>query len=186
MPEEATRRRSDARRNEESLLEAAAAAFIESGVEARVRDIATRAGVGVGTVYRHFPTRADLVVAVYKHQIDACVRAGEDYRDADDAYGALAGWIDMLVDFLVTKHGLAAALRSDQTQFEALHGLILERLLPACAQLLEAARDQVRPEVGAFELMLGVGNLCAGPADDPRYDARKMVGVLVAGLRREG
>ena len=70
-----TARRVDARRNEQALLDAAAAAFVASGVEAPVRDIAARAGVGVGTVYRHFPTRADLVVAVYRHQVEACAEA---------------------------------------------------------------------------------------------------------------
>lgn len=69
------RRRADARRNQRSLLDAAAAVFVASGVEAPVRDIAAAAGVGVGTVYRHFPTRADLVVAVYRHQVEACAEA---------------------------------------------------------------------------------------------------------------
>src|SRR5882762_10051261 len=72
----APRKRADARRNEETLLKAAAAAFIDSGVDAPVRDIAAKAGVGVGTIYRHFPTRADLIVAVYRHQVEACVEAG--------------------------------------------------------------------------------------------------------------
>ncbi|MBO4260068.1 TetR/AcrR family transcriptional regulator, partial [Streptomyces griseorubiginosus] len=64
--------RKDARRNQQALLDAAAAVFVASGVDAPVRDIAAKAGVGVATIYRHFPTRADLVVAVYRHQIDAC------------------------------------------------------------------------------------------------------------------
>ena len=70
------RKRADARRNEQTLLEAAAAVFVTSGVEAPVRDIAARAGVGMGTIYRHFPTRADLIIAVYRHQVDACAEAG--------------------------------------------------------------------------------------------------------------
>ena len=70
------RKRADARRNEATLLDAAAAAFVDSGVTVPVRDIAARAGVGVGTIYRHFPTRADLIVAVYRHQIEACAEAG--------------------------------------------------------------------------------------------------------------
>jgi AcrR family transcriptional regulator len=69
-------KRADARRNEESLLEAAAAVFVKSGVDAPVRDIAAEAGVGMGTIYRHFPTRADLVIAVYRHQVEACAEAG--------------------------------------------------------------------------------------------------------------
>lgn len=68
-------RRKDARRNKETLLEAAAAVFVTSGVEAPVRDIASRAGVGLGTLYRHFPTRADLIIAVYRHQVEACAEA---------------------------------------------------------------------------------------------------------------
>ena len=75
------RKRSDARRNEETLLAAAAAAFVASGVDVPVRDIAARAGVGVGTIYRHFPTRADLVVAVYRHQVEACAQAGPTLLD---------------------------------------------------------------------------------------------------------
>ena len=72
----APRKRADARRNEAMLLDAAAAAFVESGVNVPVREIAARAGVGVGTIYRHFPARADLIVAVYRHQVEACADAG--------------------------------------------------------------------------------------------------------------
>ena len=76
LPEPGPVRRADARRNQATVLEAAAAAFVEAGVDAPVRLVAARAGVGVGTIYRHFPTRADLVVAVYRHQIEACAAAG--------------------------------------------------------------------------------------------------------------
>src|ERR671921_3042347 len=102
------RKRADAQRNNSALLDAAAAVFVRSGVEAPVRDIAAEAGVGVGTIYRHFPTRADLVVAVYRHQVEACAEAGEaSLADAPTPYAALTSWIDVFVDFLVTKHGLA-------------------------------------------------------------------------------
>ena len=69
-------KRADARRNEQSLLAAAAAEFVTSGVDAPVRDIAAAAGVGMGTIYRHFPTRSDLIIAVYRHQVEACAEAG--------------------------------------------------------------------------------------------------------------
>jgi AcrR family transcriptional regulator len=180
-------RRSDARRNESALLDAAAAVFVTSGVEAPVRDIAARAGVGVGTVYRHFPTRADLVLAVYRHQIEACAEAGETcLADATSPYTALTGWIDQFVDLLVTKHGLAAALRPDSVQFEALHSHFLDRLLPVATRLLEAAAasGEIRSDLHAYEVMRGVGNLCIGADSDPRYDARRLVGLLIAGLRR--
>ena len=184
--DEAPRRRADARRNEEALLDAAAAAFVAAGVEAPVRDIAARAGVGVGTVYRHFPTRADLVVAVYRHQVQACADAGPTHlAEAASPYEALVRWIDGFVDFLVTKHGLAGALRGDGSRFDALHAYFLERLVPVCDELLDAAvaAGEVRDDLRGYELMRGVGNLCAGAEGDGRYDARRLVGVLVAGLR---
>ncbi|MEW2303183.1 TetR/AcrR family transcriptional regulator [Streptomyces sp. NPDC006655] len=179
--------RKDARRNQQALLDAAAAVFVTSGVEAPVRDIAAEAGVGVATIYRHFPTRADLVVAVYRHQIDACAEAGPDLLAAGPTAGrALERWVGLFVDFLVTKHGLAAAMQGDSAGFEALHVHFLERLLPVCTELLEAAAasGEIRSDLDAYHLMRGIGNLCIGAEDDPRYDARRLVALLVAGLRR--
>ena len=183
----ATRKRADARRNELTLLEAAAAVFVASGVDAPVREIAARAGVGIGTIYRHFPTRADLIVAVYRHQVDACAAAGSALLASEATpHDALGRWIDRFVDFLVTKHGLAAVLRSDEPGFAALHAQFLDRLVPVCAQLLDAAvaAGQIDPGLDPFALLYGVGNLCAGAGADRRYDARQMVGLLIAGLRR--
>jgi len=179
-------KRADARRNEQTLLDAAAAAFIASGVDVPVRDIAAKAGVGVGTIYRHFPTRADLIVAVYRHQVEACAQAGPALlANSSTPHAALARWINLFVDFLVTKHGLARALQSDAAAFEALHAYFLDRLVPVCAQLLDAAAaaGQILPGLDAYELMLGVGKLCIGADSNPRYDARRMVGLLIDGLR---
>jgi AcrR family transcriptional regulator len=158
------RKRSDARRNEEALL--------------------AGAGVGVGTIYRHFPTRADLIVAVYRHQVQACADAGPMLLATNDsAYDALAKWIDLFVDFLVTKHGLAHAWQSDSAGYESLHAHFLDRLVPVCDQLLVAAADEMISDVDALWLMRGVGNLCIGAGGDQGYDARRMVRVLLAGLR---
>jgi AcrR family transcriptional regulator len=182
----APRKRADARRNEETLLDAAAAAFIASGVGVPVRDIAARAGVGLGTIYRHFPTRADLIVAVYRHQVEACAEAGPALlANSSTPHAALARWINLFVDFLVTKHGLAAALQSDDAAFETLHAYFLDRLVPVCAQLLGAAATagEIRSDLDAYELLRGVGSLCVGADNDPRYDARRMVEFLIAGLR---
>lgn len=179
--------RKDARRNKETLLDAAAAVFLESGVDAPVRDIAARAGVGLGTIYRHFPTRADLIIAVYRHQVDACAEAGPALlATSATPYAALGQWINRFVDFLATKHGLAAVLQSDNAGFDALHAYFLDRLVPACTQLLEAAAaaGEIRSGLEAYELMRGVGNLCVGAESDPRYDARRLVGLLIEGLRR--
>ncbi|MEU2283816.1 helix-turn-helix domain-containing protein [Streptomyces sp. NPDC013178] len=180
-------KRADARRNKETLLDAAAAVFVRSGVDAPVRAIAAEAGVGLGTIYRHFPTRADLIIAVYRHQVDACAEAGPALlASSATPHAALAQWINHFVDFLVTKHGLATALHSDDAGSDTLHAYFLDRLVPVCTQLLEAAAasGEIRSDLEAYELMRGVGNLCIGADSDPRYDARRLVGLLVAGLRR--
>lgn len=189
-PNPARARRADAQRNEQSLLAAAAAVFVRSGIDAPIREIAAEAGVGLGTVYRHFPTRADLVIALYRHQVEACADAAPDLlKSADSPVAALRRWVDLFVDFLVTKHGLAAALHSDQAGFDALHAYFLDRLVPACAQLLDAAASTgaISPAVDAYALMRGIGNLCIGHDSDPRYDPRRLVDLLIRGLEgRDG
>jgi AcrR family transcriptional regulator len=182
------RKRADARRNEAALLDAAAAAFVESGVNVPVRDVAGRAGVGVGTIYRHFPTRADLIVAVYRHQVEACAEAGPALlANSGTPHQALASWIGMFVDFLVTKHGLADVLRSDAPAFQTLHAYFIDRLVPVCEELLAAAvaAGEIKPGLAPYELLRGVGSLCAGADGDPRYNPRHLVDLLVAGLRAQ-
>lgn len=180
-------KRADARRNKETLLDAAATVFVTSGVEAPVRDIAAEAGVGLGTIYRHFPTRADLIIAVYRHQVDACAEAGPALlATSATPHAALGQWINLFVDFLVTKHGLAAVLQSDNAGFDTLHAYFLDRLVPVCTQLLDAAArsGEIQSDLTAYELMRGVGNLCIGADSDAHYDARRLVERLVAGLRQ--
>ncbi|MFI1420902.1 TetR/AcrR family transcriptional regulator [Streptomyces sp. NPDC020731] len=146
-------RRKDARRNEETLLDAAAAVFVTSGVDAPVRDIAAEAGVGPDTIHRHFPTRADLIVVVHRHQVDACAEPGPALPAAGATpHAALGEWVGLFVDFLVTKHGLTAVLHSDEAGFDALRAYFSE-------------------------------NPCIGAERDPRYDARRLVELLVTGLR---
>ena len=126
------------------------------------------------------------IVAVYRHQVDACAEAGPALlASSATPYAALGHWIDLFVDFLVTKHGLAAVLQSDNAGFETLHTYFLDRLVPVCAHLLDAAVEagEIRGDVTAYELMRGVGNLCVGAEQDPGYDARRLVALLVAGLR---
>ncbi|NUK32974.1 TetR/AcrR family transcriptional regulator [Streptomyces lunaelactis] len=180
-------KRADARRNKEPLLDAAAAIFVTSGVEAPIRDIAAKAGVGTATIYRHFPTRADLIIAVYRHQVEACAEAGPALlATSATPHAALGRWINLFVDFLVTKHGLAAVLQSDNAGFDTLHAYFLDRLVPVCTQLLDAAAasGEIRSDLQAYELMRGAGNLCIGADSDPRYDPRRLVELLIAGLRR--
>jgi AcrR family transcriptional regulator len=176
------RRRSDAQRNEQTLLDAAAVVFVRAGVDAPVRDIAAEAGVGMGTIYRHFPTRADLVVAVFRHQLDAL--AAVTSAAGETPYEAMRSWVGRFADFLVTKHGLAQALQSDRAGFESLHAEFVDRLVPVLGQLLKASADagQTRADIRPFDLMLGIGNLCIGVENYPDYNARRMIDLLLAGL----
>jgi len=175
------------RRDRQALLDAAAAVFVRSGVDAPVREIATAGGVGMGTIYRHFPTRAELVVAVYRHQVEACAEAGPRLLEGSaSAEAALRDWMSLFVEFLVTKHGLAAALHGDSAGSDALHAYFVDRLVPVCGALLDAARTEAGSAgagsaVDGYGLLRGVGNLCIGAADDPRYDARELVQALVSG-----
>lgn len=173
------------RQSEQALLDAAAAVFVEAGVNAPVRTIAARAGVGVGTIYRHFPTRPELVVAVYRHQVEACAEAGPRLlAESPTPEAALRAWAALFVDFLVTKHGLAGALQGDSAGSDALHTYFVDRLVPVCGSLLEAALEShdTTPPIDAYNVLKGIGNLCIGSAADARYEAEILVQLLISGV----
>src|SRR3954447_5809583 len=134
MPENPTerqrRQRVDAQRNLGSLLEAAKSAFASSGVDTPAKEIAALAGVGVGTLYRHFPRRSELIVAVLEREIDACAAAGPELSAAHPPARALSQWLDRYTSFVATKRGLATALHSGDPAFDALPGYFWERLGP--------------------------------------------------------
>ncbi len=177
--------RVDAQRNIDALLQAALEVFVTSGVDAPVREIADKAGVGIGTVYRHFPQRSDLIAAVFRHEIDACADAALILAAEYDPSEALARWMQRYAAFIATKRGLATALHSGNTAFETLPAYFQKRLLPALQTLLDAAvaAGEVRKGVEADDLLSAVGNLCRqDPGDDPDR-ARRMVGILTDGLR---
>jgi AcrR family transcriptional regulator len=109
---EEPRMRADARRSRAKLLEAATAAFAEHGADAPLDDIARRAGVGIGTLYRHFPTRVDLQAAVYRSQVQTVCDAADELLVSNSPEQALLGWVRALAAYLVTKRGLAHALIS--------------------------------------------------------------------------
>lgn len=179
-------RQAGMQRSREALLTAATEAFVEHGVQAPVRDVAERAGVGVGTVYRHFPTRAELVGAVYRHQVQECTALAASLLEQPvPAAEALERWMAAFVDFLVTKHGLSEALLSADPSLANLHALILEELVPACSSLLAAGQDagEVDPQVTAFTLLRAVGNLSVPGPGYGGDEARQMVTRLLAGCR---
>ena len=177
--------RADAQRNITALLEAAKAVFAEAGVDAPVRDIAERAGVGVGTLYRHFPQRAQLIAAVFRRELDACANAAVQLAAEQDPAEALAGWMQRFSAFIATKRGLATALHSGDPAYEELYGLFEKQLVPAITGLLDAAvaSGEIRNELSPGELLNAAACLSAqAPGDNPGY-AQRMVKILVDGLR---
>jgi hypothetical protein len=128
---------------------------------------------------------ADDVVGVAAGDIPQIGVLGDHAEHSRTPHAALVRWINLFVDFLVTKHGLAEALQSDDAAFETLHAYFLDRLVPVCTQLLDAAAEagEIRPGMDAYELLRGVANLCIGAEHSPRYDARRMVELVIAGLR---
>ena len=114
--------RADAKRSIDALLQAAMAVFATSGVNAPVRQIAEKAGVGIGTIYRHFPRRSDLIVAVFRREVDACADAAGVLASEREPGEALARWIQRYVDFISAKRGLAAALHSGNPAYDSLPG----------------------------------------------------------------
>src|ERR1700722_19369225 len=123
--------RADAQRNIDTLLQTAMAVFATSGVDAPIREIAQKASVGVGTVYRHFPQRSDLIAAVFRREIDACADAAPVLAAEHEPGEALARWIQRYVAFIATKRGLAAALHSGDPAYDSLPAYFEKRLLPA-------------------------------------------------------
>ncbi|HVW92254.1 MAG TPA: TetR/AcrR family transcriptional regulator [Devosia sp.] len=178
--------RADAQRSLDALLQAAKSVFATSGVDAPVREIAEKAGVGVGTVYRHFPQRSDLIAAVFRREIDVCAEAAAALAEGYPPGEALDRWIERYVGFIATKRGLAAALHSGDTAYAGLPAHRDERLVPALRGLLEAARDagEVRPDIDARDLLNAIGSLYMTVHDEPGAEgARRMVALLVDGLR---
>ena len=177
--------RADAKRNIDALLQAAMAVFATSGVNAPVREIAEKAGVGIGTIYRHFPRRSDLIVAVFRREVDACADAAAVLASDHEPGEALARWMQRYVDFISAKRGLAAALHSGNPAYDSLPAYFQKRLRPALKSLLEAAAagGQVRVGVEPSDLLRAVASLCAPAHDGDPAHPRRMVALLVDGLR---
>jgi AcrR family transcriptional regulator len=186
MTQEAAARplRADARRNNAALLKAALAVFAASGVDAPVREIAERAGVGIGTVYRRFPHRSDLIVAVFQNEVDACADAAAVLASEYAPGKALERWMQRYVDFISAKRGLAAAIHSGDPAFDRLPDYFHARLGPALQTLLDAAiaAGYVRANANADDLLHAVASFSRGRDDGPEY-ARRMVSILLDGLR---
>ena len=178
-------KRADALRNQQTLLDAAAAVFVRSGVDAPVREIAAEAAVGIGTIYRHFPTRADLIVAVYRHQVESCAEAGPALlaRAARRSRRWAGGSTSSLISWSRSTDWPRAA--NDDSGFDALHAYFLDRLMPVCAH---CSTRRPRPARSARHGPLRTDARHRQPLhgrdSDPRYDARRLVELLLRGLQQ--
>jgi AcrR family transcriptional regulator len=179
------RRRADAQRNVTALLDAAKAVFDTSGVDAPAKEITDLAGLGVGTLYRHFPQRSDLVKAVVQSNIDACAAAGPRLSAAHEPDAALVKWLQQYTELLGTKRGLASALHSGDPAYEALPAYFQQTLTPTLTALLDtaAADGAIRDDISARDLLFAIAHLCLPVRGEGTEYNRRMVGVLIDGLR---
>ncbi|WP_394941699.1 TetR/AcrR family transcriptional regulator [Psychromicrobium sp. YIM B11713] len=178
--------RSDAQRNLHALLGAAKTIFAESGVAAPAKQITDSAGVGVGTLYRHFPRRSDLIIAVLQHEIDECIEAAEELGKKLSPWEALLAWAERFTDFVGTKSGLAAALHSGDPAYDDLPQRLLDRLEPALQSLLDRAASEqgARDDVTAREVLTTVALICQPVPGEPPSFNRRMARVFMEGLAR--
>jgi AcrR family transcriptional regulator len=180
--------RADARRNRDSLLEAAKAAFAEVGAEASLDEIARRAGVGIGTLYRHFPTRDAVVEAVYRREVqqlaDAAPRLVESLPPAE----ALRAWMRLFIDYIAAKKVIAPALKSSVGGGSAVYADSSVRINEAIALLVERARARgdIRPNADSADLLRAlVGFAYVNSAPDWEASARRLIDLLIDGLRSQ-
>ena len=178
------RMRADARRSRAKLLEAATAAFAENGADAPLEDIARRAGVGIGTLYRHFPTRVDLQAAVYRSQVETVCAAADEYMVSSAPDQALAGWLRAMAAYMATKRGLSRvlveSLGRDSPLITSCWGAMnntAERLMTR-AQEAGMLRDDIKP-VDVLRLVHGVV-IATEQAPD---ETGRLLGLMLDGLR---
>ncbi|MFD7132886.1 TetR/AcrR family transcriptional regulator [Streptomyces sp. NPDC059894] len=176
------RLRADAQRSIDTLLAAAAEVFTASGVDAPVRQITAKAGVGAGTLYRHFPQRADLIAAVFRHEVDACAEAAPAFAEQYEPVEALTRWLRRFAQFVAAKRGLKAALHSGDPAYESLPAYFQQRFVPVVTELLDAAAasGDIRSDVAPYDLLRALSDIVA--PDDHGYTQR-MIALLVDGLR---
>jgi AcrR family transcriptional regulator len=178
--------RADARRNRDKLIEIAAQAFADNGVETSLEDIARKAGVGIGTLYRHFPTREHLVEVVYRRELQNLADAADELSRTESADIALEQWMRRFVNYMATKRGMASSLKiiasSNSTMFAEGFG----RIRSSFDKLLTAAQEQnlIRKDIGQSDLMHAMSSIYSIP-DTPEWrdSANRLIGLLMDGLR---
>jgi AcrR family transcriptional regulator len=176
-------KRADARRNYEKVLAAAREAFAEGGESTALEEIARRAGVGIGTLYRHFPNRQALLEALYLDEVEEVCRSAQELQDADP-WEALDAWLERLVAYIATKKALAGELLNYLDHDAPLFSTSRAALYAAGEPLLQRAQAAgvVRPDVAIADVIPMVIGVAKVPAGDPEQ-ARRIIRVAIDGLR---
>ena len=178
--------RADAQRNRERILEVAKQEFTTSGANASLEEIAKKAGVGPGTLYRHFPTREELLVAVYQSEVEKLAAAAQTFADTMPPVEALRAWLLLFVDAVETKQIIAPVLNTlvgdPKKVFEASYALIHEALRALVKRAIKSG--DIRKDLDPIDLLralVGVANVSASP--DWQQSARRLVEILILGAR---
>ncbi len=182
------RPRADALRNRERVLEAAKAVFSSGGPDASLEAVARRAGVGIGTLYRHFPTREALFEGVYRREVEQLVELAEQLKATTDSVGALRHWMRSNVEFVATKKGMSAALALTAHGTSHLTAYSLDRLTRAVDALLQRAiaAGEVRADVSAEDLLRTLVGICyAQDKSGWQANVLRLVDVFIDGLCRQ-
>lgn len=178
--------RADAQRNRDRLVEVAAQMFASDGVDASLEEIAKRAGVGIGTLYRHFPTREHLVEVVYRREVEGLCHAADELAREHPADVALELWMQRFVDYIATKRGLATSLRLLLTANSTLFSDTSGRVSGAMRGLVQsaAAAGKIRADIDASDVMHALGGIYSAPnTPDWRERSGRLVKLLMDGLR---
>jgi AcrR family transcriptional regulator len=174
------RKRADAARNRARLLAAAREVLAEAGNEAALDVIARRAGVGNATLYRHFPTRADLLVAVYADEVEALCARGADLLESAEPVDALFAWLDEFVVHVATKRPLAlAAAEGPGELFHRWH----ESIISTATRLMERARPELRPGLTVLDVLALANGAALATGTE---HARRLVALLRTGVEAGG
>jgi AcrR family transcriptional regulator len=178
--------RADAVRNRERVLAAAKAVFSKGGADASLEAVAKRAGVGIGTLYRHFPTREALFEAVYRHEVQQLSELAEQLKDETSPVEALRRWLHSDIELVATKKGMAAALALAVHGPSELYADSLERLAKAVGVLLDraVAAGEIRSDISPKDLLRALVGMCY-MHDQPGWQASvlRLVDIFVDGLR---
>jgi AcrR family transcriptional regulator len=178
--------RADAERNRDRVLEAAKEAFTRSGADASLDDIAKQAGVGPGTLYRHFPSREALIEAVYRTEVEKLAAAERNFAKDLPPIEALRAWMLLFVDYIAAKKIIAPALNiligDPKKLFEASYNLVWEAMRALVKRAVKSG--DIRKDVDPIDLLralIGVSNVNTSP--DWQQSARRLVDILITGSR---